>query len=129
LPEILDPRFRGDDEWALNGTNFPLSDKLLGARASGPHEKRARRPRSQEHSVLGQALSWRFETQEPGWGLQRRHKGPWEARKERAAADGLPDERGPLAALKAALDKSDAPPGGIGADPESLSAFGLFQQN
>ncbi|SHG09743.1 hypothetical protein SAMN02745206_03257 [Desulfacinum infernum DSM 9756] len=27
--EILDPRFRGDDEWALNGANLPLSDRLL----------------------------------------------------------------------------------------------------
>jgi hypothetical protein len=29
-PEILDPRFRGDDEWTLNGANLPLSDRLLG---------------------------------------------------------------------------------------------------
>jgi len=25
--EILDPRFRGDDEWASNGVNLPLSDR------------------------------------------------------------------------------------------------------
>ncbi|SHG15321.1 hypothetical protein SAMN02745206_03361 [Desulfacinum infernum DSM 9756] len=29
LPEILDPRFRGDDEWALEGENAPFSDNLL----------------------------------------------------------------------------------------------------
>jgi len=28
--EILDPRFRGDDEGAVNGANLPLSGSLLG---------------------------------------------------------------------------------------------------